>query len=219
MKNIKAVIFDHDNTIAHTEPLWVQAVIEFLQERSITIAEYEKGAFEDELLGLGLVPIAQLLIKRFSLADGIDSIQANICEKIQRAYRTNLSFIPGFIEFFKRVQAAQLKAAIASNSDPDSLALAAQRLGLVELFGTHMYHAGHVIHPKPDPELYLLAASKLGVSPSECIAIEDSSHGIQAAQAAGMYCIGITTSGKRELVSNADLIVDSYNDIDVTRFI
>ncbi len=212
-KNIKAIIFDHDNTIAHTEPLWVQSVVEFLQERGIRIKEDALDTFSDKLLGLGLVPIAHLLIQKFKVTDSLDTIQKELCEKIQRAYRADLSFIPGFFDFFKRVQKAGLKAAIASNSDPGSLALAAQRLGLEKLFGTHMYNAADVARPKPHPDLYLHASKMLGVRPEECIAIEDSSHGIAAAQAAGMYCVGITTSGKRELVASADLIVDSYDEI------
>lgn len=218
IKNLKAVIFDHDNTIAHTEPLWVQAAIKVVSDRGISVSKKTCDALADAFLGRGLTPSALLLINQFKLLDTPEQLCAEMCQLVQKLYRSNLSFIPGFTDFFKRVQTAQLKAAIASNSDPDSIALAAQRLGLVELFGEHIYHAGNVSRPKPDPELYLLAASKLDVSPSECIAIEDSSHGIAAAQRAGIYCIGITTSGKRELVSNADLIVDSYDELDAHLF-
>jgi len=67
--------------------------------------------------------------------------------------------------------------------------------------------------PKPDPEIYFTTARKLGVRPSTCCVIEDSSHGVQAAKMAGMTCIGLTTSLTPEQLKRADLVARNYEDV------
>ena len=88
-------------------------------------------------------------------------------------------------------------------------------LNLRKFFGEHIYNVSHVnFANKPDPALYLLAAQKLCVEPCECIAIEDSTHGITT-KGAGMYCIGINTAHNRAALQQADIIVDHYSQIDL----
>lgn len=69
--------------------------------------------------------------------------------------------------------------------------------------------------PKPYPDLYLHAAAQLGIDPEECIAIEDSATGLAAAKSAGMFCIGINTAKKPETLSEAHMIIDTYDQIDL----
>ena len=64
-----------------------------------------------------------------------------------------------------------------------------------------------------------MQTTTLGVNPSKCIAIEDSAHGINAAQAAGMYCIGINTAGNASLLQKADTIISGYKELNITQFI
>ena len=79
--------------------------------------------------------------------------------------------------------------------------------------------AGDGIPGKPDPAVYLDAARRLGVAPSNCLAIEDSPHGTAAARAAGARCVAVPTSLSRSLnFFQADLVVESLSDIDLTRF-
>jgi sugar-phosphatase len=68
---------------------------------------------------------------------------------------------------------------------------------------------------KPAPDGYLLAASRLNVKPSHCVAVEDTPAGIQAAKAAGMKVIGIASTRPREKLTQADVIVQQLADIDV----
>jgi beta-phosphoglucomutase-like phosphatase (HAD superfamily) len=70
---------------------------------------------------------------------------------------------------------------------------------------------------KPDPEIYLTAAAKLGLEPSECIVFEDAEAGIEAAKRAGMKVVALATTFSREFLetTDADLIIDDFRDIDV----
>ena len=87
-------------------------------------------------------------------------------------------------------------------------------------FAEHIYHVDHVKKAyKPNPDVYLHSAKMLNLDPSECIAIEDSSSGVKAAKAAGMYCIGINTGKNRDLLKQADAIVDCYTEIDLEKLL
>jgi len=69
--------------------------------------------------------------------------------------------------------------------------------------------------PKPDPEIFLLAARAVGTRPEECLAFEDAVQGVRAARAAGMLVVALTTTEDREALGEADLIFDSFGEIDL----
>jgi beta-phosphoglucomutase-like phosphatase (HAD superfamily) len=75
--------------------------------------------------------------------------------------------------------------------------------------------AEEIAHGKPNPEIYLLAAQKLAVTPQNCIAFEDSLSGIKSAQAAGLKVIGITTTHSAEELRIADKIVHSFTEVNL----
>lgn len=79
----------------------------------------------------------------------------------------------------------------------------------------HCIVAGdQVAHGKPHPEPYLTAARKLGVSPKECVVIENGPNGILSAKKAGMFCVGVTTSLPREYITKSDIVVNTLRDVD-----
>jgi beta-phosphoglucomutase len=217
-KDIKAIIFDHDNTIAQTEALWMLAIHNLLKDRGIALSTKQLKDLEKDLLGLGVSLATQFLIDTFALEDSFEDLRDEKCKRVREQYKTDLSFMPGFVPFFEKVKKTDLKVAIASNSDHHSLSLSAETLGLHALFGQHIYNESHVSQPKPHPEIYLLAARMLEVNPKECLAIEDSPPGIEAAQKAGIFCIGLNSSENREMIAKADLVVASYDEIDLSVF-
>lgn len=217
-KNVKAIIFDHDNTIAKTESLWGAAIHALLKERGIALSAPQLADLEGALLGLDTSLATQFLIDTFALEDSLEDLYNEKCRRVKELYKTDLSFMPGFVSFFEKVKRADLKVAIASNCDHDLISFAAETLGLDALFGQHIYNVSHVSQPKPHPELYLLAARMLVVDPNECLAIEDSPPGIEAAQKAGIFCIGLNSSGSRQMTEKADLVVESYDEIDLSVF-
>lgn len=96
------------------------------------------------------------------------------------------------------------------------MAITNETLQLDNFFGEHIYNISHVNNKyKPHPDLYLYAAQRLGIPPEECIAIEDSTHGVNAAVSAGMFCIGINTGNDKYALRHAQMIVDNYNQIDL----
>ncbi|MCX5921918.1 MAG: HAD family phosphatase [Candidatus Dependentiae bacterium] len=150
---------------------------------------------------------------------GNKQIESSIKEKSAYAdelYEQGVSFIQGFQEFHQKACALNLKMGVATNATDQTVFITNRALDLKGFFGEHIYNISHVNNLfKPHPALYLHAAKQLGIDPSECIAIEDSSHGIAAARAAGMFCIGINTAKKPERMTASHIIIDEYHEIDL----
>lgn len=121
---------------------------------------------------------------------------------------------PGIESLIHRIQAAGLKLGIATSSQKRHLSYILDRFGWEPVFDVKVC-AADITKSKPDPEIFLMAAQRLGVEPAACAVVEDSINGLRAAKAAGMYAIGITTTFPRQALSDADQIVDGFDEIDV----
>lgn len=106
-------------------------------------------------------------------------------------FRAELKEVRGASAFVRRH--AQVPHAIASSSSMERLRLCIDVLGIGADF-PHVFSAEMVAHGKPHPDIYLLAAEKLGVAPRDCLVIEDSAGGVRAAIAAGMTAVGLTAA-------------------------
>ncbi len=214
-KNIKAVIFDLDGTIVTTEDAWEKAALSWLARQGISADRYAQHEqyLAEELLGVTPKEWSNAIKKTFQLSVSQDDLFDQIRTELFEVYGKDVTFIAGFESFYDRMCARKLPHAIATNSDDESLQSINQLMHLSNFFKHHIYNISMVPRGKPHPDLYLHAAYKLGMDPADCIAIEDSAIGIQAAKNAGIYCIGITTAGKPDLLRQADLVVDSYDEI------
>jgi HAD superfamily hydrolase (TIGR01509 family) len=119
--------------------------------------------------------------------DWVDAHNARLAARLAEG----VPLIPGIIGVLDALDAAGIRYAIGSNGPPRKMvASLGQHPGLTERFGGHIYSAQVVGTPKPAPDVYLFAARALGVSPQDCVVIEDSAAGATAAIAAGMRCFG-----------------------------
>lgn len=214
--NYRAIIFDMDGTIVDTENLWRQASKTLIANRGYTLSKEEECILYEQLPGIGL-PNACRLIKDLIKTD--DSIEILMKEKSAIAcqlYESGICFINGFPEFYRKATEIPLKMAVATNATIQTMEITDKSLNLCQYFGKHLYTINHVNNiGKPNPAIYLYAAKQLGIDPKECIAIEDSGHGILAAKTAGMFCIGINTGKDLEKIKHADLTVECYADINL----
>jgi beta-phosphoglucomutase len=101
--------------------------------------------------------------------------------------------VPGVVEFIRALAVAGVPRALATSAVADSAARIIEGLGLAGAF-TVQVTAGHVRRGKPDPEVYLTAAARLGVLPATCVVFEDAVVGVEAARRAGMAVVGLTTA-------------------------
>ena len=212
---MKAVIFDMDGVIIDSEPintgLSIKAVAHF--GSSITSEEMEKYA------GSTMKVIFSSIKEDKKLIAPVEEIIAYMqASMLRNLAEEDIEPIKGIRELLIALKEKNIPTAIASSSPKNMIEAVVEKFKLQDYF-TYLVSGNEVKHSKPDPEIYLVTAKKLGVDPSECVVIEDSKNGVNAAKNAGMTCIGFRNlnSGKQD-ISRADTIVDSITEINLTNF-
>jgi HAD superfamily hydrolase (TIGR01509 family) len=219
--NYKAIIFDMDGTIISTEMIWQIATQNVLDIYVPHLEQAKKDEIKTHLIGLALYESCKY-IKQFTLNNvSADEIREEKARQAHKIYNSQgLSFIPFFQEFHNKISKLGLKNAIATNATNETVIQTLTMLPLRDFFAEHIYHIDMVERVcKPNPAIYLYAAKQINIDPKDCIAIEDSAHGIKAAKAAGMYCIAINSGKNRALLHEADEIVECYTEIDLDKLL
>lgn len=203
---IQAVIFDLDGVIADSEPIHETAENAILEELGAKDIEYSTGVrFED-------------LLRRASLKKGISV-------DIKVVMGRKFDIMMGFAESLKPIEhsiklinsLSGVKLAVVSGSTKNWVEFSLRKFGLNKKFDV-VVTSEDFEKGKPDPEPFVIAAGMLGVNPTDCIVIEDSSAGVKSAKAAGMKCIGyVSPHSHRQNLSIADYVVQDL--MDVKRFL
>ena len=122
--------------------------------------------------------------------------------------------LPGAMELIRGLKEMGFKLAIASSTPRINIEFAVEQLKMADLFDGFV-GAEDVTRGKPDPEVFLKAAQKVGVSPEWCVVFEDAVAGVIAAKRGGMKCVAVTTTNPRAALeeAGADLVVDSLEEI------
>ncbi len=123
---------------------------------------------------------------------------------------------PGFKSFLNFLLDKGIKVALATSASYERSSLIIKKLGLEEVFKVRVT-ARDVVKGKPDPEVFLKAAEKLGVEPADCVVIEDARLGIKAANSAGMKSVGYNAVSGRQDLSEADLVVCGFDELSYDR--
>jgi HAD superfamily hydrolase (TIGR01509 family) len=183
------VIFDCDGVLVDSETISCRTETEFLRALGHPIGFDE---FCRRAVGRSRKDINAMLEQ---LWDRV--LPADYGEHVRlatmAAFEQELHPVPGIADVLEQLD--EMPRCVASSSHPTRIARALELTGLDTFFGAHVFSASEVAHGKPAPDLFLHAASRLGVEPTRCIVVEDSVPGVQAAKAAGMIALGFTAGG------------------------
>ncbi len=207
---MEAIIFDMDGVILDSEPIWGEAETRLLAKRG---KKYDSN-IKPKLMGRSQLEAMTILAQHYQLDEPIEALSRERLEIVRSLY-AQVNWMPGFLEFLEKVKTTDYKRAIATGTPQEIFNIANERLKLEERIGICIT-ADQIARAKPHPDIFLLAANKLGLEPNTCAVIEDSPNGILAAKAAGMYTIGITTTTPRDQLY-ADEVVDAFAEIDLRR--
>jgi beta-phosphoglucomutase len=211
------LIFDMDGVVIDSEILFDKADAEFFRRHG---AIYDREEIAMLLTGMHLREGTALLKEKYNFENDVDSLTAERQSLLEQEYLTHLRYISGFEKFHTSAISIGLKTCIATSSNDYLLGLAKIKLELENKFGENIYKASDVGNvSKPNPAIYLYATEKMGTDPSKCFVVEDAPKGIQAAKNAGMFCVGITTSFTKEHLNHADIVIDSYDELDLGKLL
>lgn len=208
------VIFDCDGVLVDSEPVSVRVLVAALNRHGIDMAEEEAYS---RFLGRSLATMTQVLDEEYDFHTGPEFLERMRVDLYER-FREELQPITGIA---RTVDQLGCRHCVASSSQPERIRLSLSLTGLLERFEPNIFSASMVENGKPAPDLFLYAAAKMGFDPSNCIVVEDSPAGIEAAQRAGMTAFAFTggshtqTVGYRERIEELrpDAIFDAMPDL------
>ena len=182
---IEAVVFDLDGVLLDTEELWDEARREIAEERG---GRWRPDA-QRAMMGMSSPEWSLYMHDVIGLPDPPERISEEVVERLAELYRRQLPLIDGAVETVRRI-GARWPLGIASSSNRTLIDLFLELTVTQGLFRATV-SSEEVAHGKPDPDVYLEAASRLEVAPERCAAIEDSENGIRSASSAGMRVVAI----------------------------
>jgi beta-phosphoglucomutase family hydrolase len=138
-------------------------------------------------------------------------------QRYRELVRARVELAPGVGTLLADLKGHGFRLAIGSSAPPENLDVFWSRLGLSEVFDARVTKE-EVTESKPAPQTFLKAAAKLGLAPARCAVVEDAVPGVQAARAAGMPVVAVTTTRDRRDLAQADRVVDSLSELKASDF-
>ena len=209
---IQAVFFDMDGVLVDTERQMCLAAIAMFSELGVTVQPDDflpfVGAGENHYLG-GVA-------EKYGIVLDIEAAKFRAYTLYGELVKGRLEPLPGVRDFIGKCRQKGIKTVVATSADLMKMEINLREIGLPAESFDATVNGLEVVHKKPSPEIYLLAARKAGVAPEHCLVVEDAINGVQAAKAAGMLCLALTTSFSADQLKQADWICRDLSDIPST---
>lgn len=205
---IKAVIFDWDGTLADTKKAVVQSFQTVLTEASCRVSD----EFIERRMGIGTKKTIIEAFRECHMRLDVSMLETLTKEKIniQAELTDTVSLFDGVTELLESLK-GKIKIALATMSSRKVIEKILPEKRLTAYFDV-VVTADDIANPKPNPEVFLVTATRLGVDQGDCVVVEDSVFGVKAAKAAKMNCIAVSSGvyNREELQKeNPDLIINS----------
>jgi HAD superfamily hydrolase (TIGR01509 family) len=206
---ILAVIFDMDGVLTDSEPLINSAAIAMFAEAGLRVLPEDfhpfVGTGEDRYIG----GVAQ----KYQFNLDLPAAKRRTYELYLAMVPTRLVSFPGAQNLVVACRQAGLRIAVASSADRVKIEANLAKIGLPAETWDTVVTGEDIIAKKPAPDIFLYAAAKFGIPPSQCVVVEDAVNGVAAAKAAGMRCVAVAQTFPAPLLSAADLVRPAISDI------
>jgi HAD superfamily hydrolase (TIGR01509 family) len=209
---LQAAVFDVDGVLIDSEPFWRESEMEIFGKYGLLLTKEECML----TTGMRIQEVTRYWFERRPWKGPAPDILAEeILQGVIRRIRERGAAMPGLHDAVRLFHSYGLRLALASSSAPALIDAVIDRLNVRSRFEV-VCSAENEVRGKPHPDVYLSAASLLGVPPDHCLAIEDSIPGVTAAKAAGMLCIAVPLPELRHdgRYRSADAVLDSLVQID-----
>jgi len=209
---VKTVIFDMDGVLVNSEPLHHEVSLVQFKDLNIDVTEDIYATFT----GNSNKMIYQKLKDRFQLPHEIGDLITAKNNLFITAFdkKQDLQLMPGVKDLIIDLHKNGIQLIVASSSEMEIINKVFERFDLNQYF-SHKVSGNDFPESKPNPAIFLKAASYSKAPIEECIIIEDSTNGIKAAKAAGIFCIGYKSEGvDSQDQSLADVIIYDFKDLD-----
>lgn len=201
--DFRAIIFDLDGTLVDSEPVHAEAWLAILAQYNLHFDHH----WFSQWVGLSDRHLAENTISEYELLVSVEDMRAQKQALYHELLQTSLYPFDGVEEGLAYLLERGIPMALATNSSRVDVDQVFKATGLGRYL-KELLTADEVSQLKPAPEIYQLAAHRLGMAPAQCIAVEDSPAGIAAAKRAGMYVLGLMTSQGVQHLGEADEILE-----------
>lgn len=211
-KGIVAVIFDMDGVLTDSEPIINAAAVTFFRELGHVVQPDDflpfVGTGEDRYLG-GVA-------EKYGIALNIAAAKKRTYEIYLALVPDRLQAFPGAVDCVRACRQAGLKTAVASSADLIKIEANLNKIGLPPTDWDAVISSEDVVKKKPAPDIFLAASRRLKMPPHQCVVVEDAIHGVEAAKAAGMRCVGVAQTFPADKLWAADLVRSNIREVSVT---
>ncbi len=204
-----AVIFDMNGVIIDDERIHQQSWKVYCKNHGFHITEEE---FKKKVFGRTEKDTFEYLYNRKISKKELEEFSNERVDTAIEIFKPVMKMTPGLKKLLKLLSDNNIPMAVATSSRPRYVHFIMESFNIRPFFKV-ILTAEDIVKGKPDPEIYQKSAEKLGVSPHECVVIEDTLSGITSAKAAEMKVIGIATTHSKEELKSANKVVDSFNEI------
>ena len=205
----RGVLFDIDGVIVDSADIHYRAWAQTALARGGP--EFSR-AFFDATFGTHNEQIIPCWLGRRVSTDEVETIAGEKEALFRQIAERDLEALPGACTLIHALRAAEFRLATASSAPRDNVTLMMEVLGLAGAFDAFI-SGNDVTQGKPHPEVFLKAAAAINVAPQRCVVIEDAPQGVSGGRRAGCRVIAVTSSRPRAELSEADLVVDSLEEL------
>ncbi len=206
---IRGVLFDMDGVLVDSEPFICKAAILMFGELGFKVVPEDFIPF----VGMGENRYIGGVAEKYGISVNIEKVKARTYEIFTDIVRNKLSPLPGAKEFISRCLEKNLKISLATSADTVKMQTNLRETGLPQSMFHSIITGLDVENKKPFPDIYIKAATSIGLIPEDCLVVEDAVSGIKAGKAAGCKCLAVTTSFDASALSEADWICRSLLEV------